>query len=896
MFVVYLLTLEHGVTPANLVSVTQISGWDWRPAISGPLTFLATYPLRWLPASLLPLGLNVFAALCASLTLALLARSVMLLPHDRTHEQRQREQSEFSLLTIRTAWLPPLFAVLVCGLQMTFWEHAVTWTGEMLDLLVFAYVIRCLLEFRINQRESWILRCALVYGMGMANNWAMVGFLPIFAAALIWIQGLAFFNPRALLRTLGCGLLGLSLIFLLPLLVAFANLPHFGFWNVLRYTLISDKSYLVNFPKNLLVLLALTSLLPIFIVSLRWSSYFGDTSPLGIFIATATVHIVNALFLLACIWVALDCPVSPRHNSIFGINFLTLYYLGALSIGYFSGYFLLVFGTKVPSSRHRTHPLMQLTNICVTTLVWVLSIAVPLILVARNLPELRAERATTLACSKYVSRMEQSLPPQGAVVFSDDPVRLHYLQASMNQSGDKRDCLFVDTISLGQSKVYLRFLEKKYPQYNLSAETTNIFAGTNTLDIAPAQIDLIKLTDQLARTHELYYLHPSFGYYFERFYMEPKGLVYRLQTYASNLWTAPLPTHGEIAKNQEFWKAAAADVDFPFLLRTIETPEHYTDSKLLNVFIKKLHLTSEPNTAALALGAYYSRALDYWGVELQKCSLYSEAGKCFEQAKQFNPENVSAGVNLECNQQLKAGKEPSLHLVKGIEDKFGKRRDWVQILDADGPFDDPNYCLELGTTLGKGGNYRQAVQQYDRARTLSPGSVIAPLVLSQMFISIQAHPTQSSYMYPAQGYSDAVEAANQALRIMPTNINALFFKSVALMNLGSYDKAILPLNDIISAQTNNYLVILNRAMAYLQVSNLDAARRDYETVSKAVPKAYQVYYGLGEIAYRQKNTAAAIKYYELYLANPPANVKEPNYAQEAKFIKARLKELKTGAP
>ncbi len=153
MFVVYLLTLEHGVTPANLDSVIHISGWDWRPTVSGPLTFLATYPLRWLPASLLPLGLNLFAALCAGLTLALLARSVMLLPHDRTHEQRQREQSEFSLLTIRTAWLPPLFAVLVCGLQMTFWENAVAWTGEMLDLVVFAYVIRCLLEYRISQRN-----------------------------------------------------------------------------------------------------------------------------------------------------------------------------------------------------------------------------------------------------------------------------------------------------------------------------------------------------------------------------------------------------------------------------------------------------------------------------------------------------------------------------------------------------------------------------------------------------------------------------------------------------------------------------------------------------------------------------------------------------------------------
>ncbi|HZQ47769.1 MAG TPA: tetratricopeptide repeat protein, partial [Verrucomicrobiae bacterium] len=805
--------------------------------------------------------------------------------------------SEFSLLTMRAAWAPPLLAVLVCGLQMTFWEHAVAWTGEMLDLLVFAYVIRCLLEFRISQRESWIIRCAIAYGLGMANNWAMIGFFPIFLGALIWIKGLAFFNPRALLRTLGCGLLGLSLIFLLPLLVSFANLPHFGFWDALRSALALDKSYLFNIPRELFFLLALTSLLPVIVISIRWASYFGDTSPLGIFIATSTLHVVHALFLLACIWVAMDAPVSPRHNSIFGVTFLSFYYLGAVSIGYFAGYFLLIFGTKVPSSRDRPHPLTKSANLCVTALMWLLSIAAPVILVAKNLPDIRAHHATVFAFDKYISRMEQSLPPQGAVVLSDDPDRLHYLQATMNQNGDKRDCLFVDTGSMGQYKYYLHFLAVKYPQFNLADAATNILSGTNALVGAPDSLELIKLYDKLAKTHELCYLHPSFGSIFEKFHLVPEGLVYQMQPYGSNVWMNPLPDRELIAKNQEIWKQAVADDDVQVLLRTIAAPEHHTDSQLLKRFITRTHLTSEPDKLAQSLGIYYSRALDYWGVELQRCGLYPDAEKCFEQSQLFNPENVSARVNLECNQVLRSGKKPALHQIKGIEDKFGKRRDWEQILNADGPFDEPSYCFELGTTLAKGANFRQAIQQYDRARTLSPDSLVPPLELSQLFISLQQSPTEAIALLPyTQGYSNAVVAADQALQIMPTNVNALFFKSVALMNLGSYDKALTPLNDLISEQTNNYIVILNRAVSYLQLSNLDAARRDYQTVSKVAPKAYQVYYGLGEIAYRQKDTAAAIKYYELYLANPPANSKEPRYMEEAKFIRTRLKELKTGAP
>ncbi len=897
MFTAYLLTLEHGVTTANVSSLTRISGWewDWRSEISVPLTVLVTYPLKWLPAHLLPLGLNLFSALCAALTLVLLARSVTLLPHDRTHDQRLREQSEFSLLSIRAAWLPPVLAVLVCGLQMTFWEQAAVWTGEMFDLLLFAYVIRCLLEYRISQRESWIMRCAFVYGLGMVNNWAMVGFFPLFVGAMIWIKGPAFFNPRALLRTLGCGLLGVALIFLLPLIISLADWPQFGFgfWDALRYNLAVDKKllmYLGNIQRNTVALLALTSLLPVFILSLRWASYFGDTSPLGIFIATATLHIVQALFFLACLWVALDCQISPRH-SIAGINFLTFYYLGALSVGYFCGYFLLVFGTKVPSSRERTHPLMKLVNVCVTVLIWVLAIAVPATLIAKNLPDLRARKATVAAYGKYISHMKESLPPQGAVILSDDPLRLHCLQSTVNQDEDKRNFLFIDTSALGQYKIYLRFLDKKYPAYNLAASTTHVFANTNAVGQPPEALDLIKLLDHLAQTHEMYYLHPSFGYYFERFHLEPEGVIYRLETYASNVWMAPLPTDAQIAKNQEFWSKANADEDFPHLLQTVELPEHPTDLAPLKWLTKRAHLSNEPDRLAQVLAEYYSRALDYWGVALQKCGRYDEARKCFEQSEQFNPENVPAKVNLECNKLLQARANIVPRPIKGIEDKFGKLRDWSQIMETEGPFDEPSYCLELATSMIRGGNYRQGIQQFDRARELSPDSLIPPLELAQMYISIQDNPTTAMYMLPYdQGYSNALIAAEQALRIMPTNINGLFFKGLALMKLGSYAKAIEPLNDFISVQTNNYMAIWYRAIAYLQENNLDAAQRDYESLVKIAPKAFQVYYGLGEIAYRRKQTAAAIKYYELYMANAPANL------DEAKLIKTRLKELKTGAP
>ncbi len=123
-FVLYWLTLNHWASLFNIGAVSKISGFVWQPEVTSPVFFVVTYPLRWLPVAQIPVAVDLFSAVCAALTLGFLARSVAILPHDRTDVQRARERSDFSFLTIRGAWLPPVLAVAVCGLQLTFWEHA----------------------------------------------------------------------------------------------------------------------------------------------------------------------------------------------------------------------------------------------------------------------------------------------------------------------------------------------------------------------------------------------------------------------------------------------------------------------------------------------------------------------------------------------------------------------------------------------------------------------------------------------------------------------------------------------------------------------------------------------------------------------------------------------------
>jgi len=81
----------------------------------------------------------------------------------------------------------------------------------------------------------------------------------------------------------------------------------------------------------------------------------------------------------------------------------------------------------------------------------------------------------------------------------------------------------------------------------------------------------------------------------------------------------------------------------------------------------------------------------------------------------------------------------------------------------------------------------------------------------------------------------------------------------------------------------------NRAIAHLQSGQLDAAQRDYEALQKLAPNVYQVFYGLGEIAFRRKDVPAAIKQYEAYLKYAPPDT------DEAKQIAERFKQLKASA-
>ena len=183
-FVVYALSLSHGITFDTLGLTSQLAGWDWQPMSGRPMLWLLTLPFRILPAGWMAVTVNLFSAVCAALTLGLLARSVDLLPWRR-------------LAGTATGWpakIPVLLACAVCGLEFNFWREATAGTGELVDVLLFSATLCCLLEFHRSRESRWLDGAALVWGLTMANNPFMLLFLPLFVIILIWLKIVAGFR------------------------------------------------------------------------------------------------------------------------------------------------------------------------------------------------------------------------------------------------------------------------------------------------------------------------------------------------------------------------------------------------------------------------------------------------------------------------------------------------------------------------------------------------------------------------------------------------------------------------------------------------------------------------------------------------------------------------------
>lgn len=699
---VYLVTLNKWVSLNSLSSVTSFLNPKLAAAniLSAPLLHLVTLPLQLLPGSIQLQGLNLLSATCAALTLALLARSIAILPHDRTREERHRLQGS-SLLNVPLAWAPPALAAATLGFQLSFWEHATAATGEMLNLLLLAYVVRCLLEYRIDPRESWLTRMSLVYGLAVTNNWAMIGFFPLALAAVIWIRGMTFFQAGFLLRMLLAGIIGLLPYIIVPLIISLQENSTLSFLETLKFELQMQWRALRGFPRLIALLGALTSFVPIFLISIRWPSTFGDTSAFGNLLVNYAFRVVYLVFIGFILWMMLGADFAPRAqfdrilarsvNANTAPGYLSTYYLAALSLGYFLGYMLLVFGQPEPK-RHRRkdsspQPIMQ----AAAAIPSVAAAAIAITLAYSNFPAVQLNNGQLL--KDYTSRILEILPSEPSILLADQPQILTLAQTLLTQRNLDKTHLTVNTAAL-RSSSYHQELNRRAPDL-----WPNYFDSTNLVGKTIPATPLALVLSEVATKSPTYYLHASFGYYFERLNLQPLDLAYRLTFWNTNNITPPPLSAELLQKNTAFY-------------------ENLDLSALLSPAAQKA-------ADARKVASWYSQAINFWAVTLLRSSNSQpdSAEKLLRLALQLNPDNRAAEINLQ-SLQARAKDQPSPFNGKNTDQILGKRyRRWDQLISANGPVDDPAACLDLGRQLldnQEARLARQALTELHRAYETAP--------------------------------------------------------------------------------------------------------------------------------------------------------------------------------
>lgn len=897
----YLLTAHPWVGPGNIQLVGQMMGWEPDAPYSEPLFFLIGKLVGWLPAGQLPLFLNAVSAVFAAMTIVILARCVALMPHDRTREQRVRGHADGSMLHGWFSALPVVFAAGLLGLQLTFWENATLQTGEMLDLLLFAFCTLCILEYRLDLKESWLFTGALVWGIGMTTNWAMIGFLPLYLSAIVWVRGWSFFNAAFLTRLIFWGLLGLVAYLIVPIGQAVGDTVGLGFWWSLRANLMMEKAYLFGIPRGRPLLLAMVLVLPLVFAGVRWQG--SKASTVERYVTIGGIILLQVLWLVAIPFVAFDTPFSSRRlvyldDASGGLPLLTFAFTGALAAGYLAGWFLVVGFAAPTKTWEKPNPLLDLLGRLGGVAAVVASVGVPAALLVKNWPVIQIGNGRQSL--ELFQAVVGTLPSKPSAVFSDHPTLNRLARAAWaGMPGAPRHGFF-DT-SRGADPVYRRWFvdstRESLPEFGALKDVQQNVAGAS-----------IAILAQLAAEGRAAYLHPSFGFFFERLRAVPNGPVYAIIPQPKAFEAASLDP-AQLDTLVKSWNAMVPSLETLVRARALDTK----DGK--------------------SLSAMWSRNANGVGVVLQRQNRLADATGFFDLALRLNPDNRAAKANANVNTALRAGRAPGPDDNKPLSDTVLQ-----EVLGNDGPVDEPVFLRNLGAGLLASVDRlpRQAWETFHRVGQLDPKDPAARFGQIEASLQAEQYPRVRQELdalaQSPEGRNPTREfsAGQQRLEIyyaltqgdlkraesLMTNARTQFANDTSLLDLltelfirqgrldeaiplleqwrkiradespatvrlsaiyisrGRWEPALKLLDQLLVLQPDNTAARLNKAVCLLQLDRLDESKRQYLEMEEKFPDLPMLQYGLAEIALRRKSTNVAIEHLEKYLKLAPTNTAE----------------------
>lgn len=863
-FVIYLITLAPWLTLRNVDQAATAGGWNWEVAENyfvPPLTFLITLPLKIIGGgSPSPILLNGLSAVCGALSVFALASAIKWFPQDRTREQRIREKSSKGLLTGPLFWVPIVSGALLFCLNLTIWENSTAFTGEMINLVVFAFIIRAIFKTRIDQSNTRMILASFLVGIGLANDGGFIGFIPFIFAGFVWVKKKDFLDFSFLVPSVGAFLLGLSLYLLVPLIHPYNGIDGVGYFERLFSYLGNQKSYIllrgIRLPA---IIFGMTSVVPVLFATIRWPGQFGDMSAIGAFFSQVMFRIFHLVFLFACLYIFFDQAHSPRQSELGStLLYLRFQFLTALAFGYYLGYFIILL-SKAPESRRRKKTVLppEFSKILAYGLSAIALIS-PGILVAKNSGFILGQKATPW--KQYVEMVSQGINPEGEgphfIGANNSGGRassrtLKLLRNSLSGSELNSMILFDASGNYLFNPTYHKYLKQKYG--DSYPELPEIGDGQEEYS---AQ-DVVSIFQSLTSKGKAYYLNPSFGMFFELMYAQPSGLAYSLTPYPVKDVDFVGVSDATASKLEEMATKLEDEIIKPLIkLNKLDPPR----------FVKQGKKAPTDQAQLSFLVSHYCNDVGY---KLLRSDRMELARRYLNMCKSVNPDNVSAEMNLfaidiiaKTSGNLVASDwEYPEEMKEFIDEKLKKLPDVQSLLSSYGFFENPSLTFGLSQVFFNNGYPRQGYQLLMRTLELDPSNYLyyadgsmfilnqnRPDIVRRILAQLKKNINFEDVPFEDQNLALKIEAQilfregklDEAVKLLeddvakePARESTLRFLAGIYEKAGEVDKVIEVSDRQLSRFPEDHLAILKLGLAY-------ALKEDYQKALDTNSKALTI--------------------------------------------------------
>lgn len=665
--VVYIVTMSRGPFPGESATlIAYHTGLDPFDTMLQPVWGLFVRLLAILPAGDLAWRLNLFSAICAALSVALLFQIVSDIPHNKSLEENRSDFPGY-----RAQAVSGIVAALFFAFCVPLWTAATRAHYLTFDALLLLICTRVLMTTWTPEevRSRRLFAFALLYGIGMVESTAFILAAPaygIFILFRLWRDGVL--NLRLVLRMIAWG--GAGLLIILPTALRYYFTSSYewremdGFHHLLWVIIRDHGRVAISSARQLgWMLLLLTTVAPWFVVMTSIQNPTADrSSRIGSLLMHGVVTLLAAALLL-------NLPPAPMAVLADGIHLTLPYLVAAIWIGYIAGYWYALSYNRKPYdttvSRWRK-PIR---------VVWLLLLATGLAGAAwQNAPlaDGRPSRMANIFAEGVLDGMGDRtwLVSNGAL---DSNLRI--LAARRGRE------LIIINPRLGGMPPYRRYLKSLFEDDMRRRGLAQLGPGPLLSDWLQTDPDI----DQQLAVLAMPDLWVEAG-----FYPQPDHAVF-LGTRRDRM--EPDPEF--LDRNLGFWAALQA---FP------PVPEDHPAHRF-NGWMR----------------SHASRVANNTGVYLEDVGRSEEALNCYVAARELDPENISALLNqlnvvARLNRpELTALQEKLETLLAGRE---GKLNLWA--LSANyGYVRDPQAFVSQGLTWAMSGRIRSAVAEIERAAGLA---------------------------------------------------------------------------------------------------------------------------------------------------------------------------------